>query len=211
MDVRSKNFKIMAIIGGAFICCVSVAATIFIISRFSTHTERTTGKSIVPKDIIEAFEISALDYGYSGIIFERNTSERKFLFVSLDDATQMYAVQFEGEIKMGINGKDIKIDEQYDGESKVLKISIPKAYIISHAAPLNDSAEVIYDISEHMEHAQIGQYIDLFNDKKKEIEYNLQSQGMLERAQQSAKKQLETLLNSVPDVSDNYKLEFILE
>jgi Tfp pilus assembly protein PilN len=203
--------KIIIIVGIIFIVIISAALTAFGITRLRPHTERVTGKSIMPKEIIETFEISALDYGYSSIIFEKNTAERKFLFVKLEDASQMYAVQFEGIIKMGINGKDVKIDEQYDGESKVLKITIPKAYIISHDAPLNDSAEVIYDISDHMEHAQIGQYIELFNDKKKEIEQEIESQGMLERARQSAKKQLESLLNSIPDIHDNYKLEFILE
>jgi hypothetical protein len=203
---------ILIIAAASLIVVVTAVITAFIVIKFvNVHTERVTGKSLYPKDIVESFEISALDYGYSSIIFERNTSERKFLFVKLEEASQMYAIQFEGLIKMGVNGKDIIIDEQYDGESKVLKITIPKAYIISHDAPLNDSAEVIYDISDHMEHAQIGQYIEVFNDKKKEIEQEIESQGMLERARQSAKKQLEALLNSIPDIYDNYKLEFILE
>jgi len=170
-----------------------------------------TGKSIIPKEIIETFEISALDYAYSAIIFETTTVERKFLFFDLKPASQMYAVQYEGLIKIGIDGKEIEVDEQYIGEQQILKVTIPKTKILAHDAPLNDTCKVIFDIGEKMENANISQYINLFNEKKKETENDVKESGLLKRAQESARKQLEAFLNAIPDIRENYELIFELE
>jgi len=193
------------------IVSLTILATIFVYDKFVVKTTIETGKTLSPIDIIETFEISALDYIYSSVIFETTTSERKFLFINLKPGSHMYAITYDGVIKMGINGKDIKIDEQYNGEQTILTITVPKAYIISHDAPLNDTCSVIFDIADRMEHASIGQYIELFNEKKKETEEEIKQEGMLDRAQESAKKQLEAFLNSIPDIRDNYELRFVLE
>jgi hypothetical protein len=213
---RPKSLKQLkrSLVIGIVVLVVGVVCGVVVANRLSADTgiEQIKGKSVIPKEIIETFEISALDYSYRNIIFEKNTSERKFLFVKLEDASQMYAVQFDGTIKLGVNGKDIKIDDgQYDGERTILKVTIPKAYIIAHDAPLNDTAEVIYDLADHTEKASIGQYTELFNEKKKEIETEIKAGGLLERAQQSAKTQLESLLNAIPEIHDEYKLVFVLE
>jgi hypothetical protein len=207
LRLLTKYKRIAAI---AALTAIAVVAAMLIASTLKTRTESVSGKSVIPKDVIETFEISALEYSYSAIIFERNTAERKFLFIRLEDASQIYAVQFDGAIKLGVNGKDVQLDEQLNGESKVLTVTIPKAHIISHDAPLNDTAEVIFDVADHTEQARIGQYIGVFNDKKKEIEADIEVGDLLERAQQSAKKQLESLLNAIPDIRDNYELVFVL-
>jgi hypothetical protein len=195
----------------AIVIVVVFIGTILFYNKFALHTEHTIDNALTPNAIIETFEISALDYEYTNIIYEENKGERKFLFVKLQDSVQMYAVQYDGSVKMGVDGKDIKIDEQYDGEGNILKVTIPKAYIISHDAPLNDSATVIYDIANHAENASIGQYVDLFNVYKKDTETKLKENGYLDKAQESARKQLETFLNAIPDIRDNYKLKFVLE
>jgi hypothetical protein len=79
-------------------------------------------------------------------------------------------------------------------------VTIPKAYIISHDAQLNDTAEVIFDIANHTERANVAQFVSVFNEKKKiedEINGDTEPSGLLGRAQQSAKKQLEFLLNAI--------------
>jgi hypothetical protein len=177
----------------------------------SNKTEHTTDISVILNEIVETFEISTLDYYYSAIISEENTTERKFWFIELDPAVQQYAVQFEGIVKFGVNGKEVKLYPQYNGENKILNVTIPKAYLISHDAPLNDTAEVKFDFAKHTERANIGQYTELFNEKKKEMENKLIEQGLLEQAQQSAKKQIELLLNSIPEIQDNYTLKVTLE
>ncbi|GHU43713.1 hypothetical protein FACS1894111_09770 [Clostridia bacterium] len=205
MSIKAKRI----IIG--IILIVVIIGAISIYNEVTRHTERTIGNSLTPKELIETFEISTLDYEYSNVVFEQNNRERKFLFVELEDAIQMYAVRYDGSVKMGIDGKELKVDESYDGEGKILKITVPKAYIISHDAPLNDSAEVIYDVADHTENARIGQYIKAFNTYKKDTEKKIKENGLLDKAQESAKTQLESFLNAIPDIRDNYKLKFVLE
>jgi len=207
----SKQHTTIVIIAFLVVVLLSVLVTVFVYDKLAVKTMTETGKSILPKELVETFEISSIDFMYSTIIFENTTSERKFLFINLKPGLQTYAVQFEGSIKMGISGKDIKIDEPYNDEQKILKITVPKAYIISHDAPLNDTVKVIYDFAERAETARIGQAFDLFNEKKKEIEDEVEQAGLLDRAQESAVKQLEAFLNAIPDIRNNYELRFVRE
>jgi hypothetical protein len=208
---KMKSFKKYCILTSV-VMLTSVFITLYISGTSDNNTIREAGKSISPKEIIETFEISSLEYRYSNVIFESNTTERKFLFIPLTPATQMYAVRYDGSVKMGINGKDIKIQEQYNGGDRlILRIIIPKADIISHDAPLNNTCEVIYDVAIKAEAATIGQYIYLFNESKIETEEEIRNSDLLDNAQESAKKQLEILLNAIPDINSHYIIEFELK
>ena len=209
--VHSKRWTSLIILIAFMI--VAIFFTLLVTGAFKKEAGMLTetGKTIIPRAIIETFEISALDYAYSAIIFETTTVERKFLFFDLKPASQMYAVQYEGLVKIGIDGKEIEVDEQYSDEQQILKVTIPKAKILSHDAPLNDTCEVIFDIGEKMKNASIEQYINVFNEKKKETENDIKESDLLKKAQESAKKQLEAFLNAIPDIRENYKLIFELK
>ena len=187
-------------------------AVILIYNKLTMKSMTTKGNALNPKAIIETFEVSSLDYQYSDVIFSKVTDPRKFLFIKLSDAVQMYAVKYSGSIKLGINGKDIKHAEHQEGEVTITTLTIPKAYQISHEAPLNDSVEVIYDIAEHTENVSVEQYLEDFEANKKKTEAEIQAAGLYEKAQESAKKQLEALFNSISESYEGeYKFEFVLE
>lgn len=178
---------------------------------FAQQTSEPIKEAITPLEIIETFEISALNYRYRNLFMEENIEERKFAFIELSPAVKRYAVQYDGEIKMGVNGDDVKLEIQQDNVGNVLKITIPKAEILSHEAPLNDTFQVVFDEAEHSEKYTIGEYANTLNDKKKETELEVEQSGLLKQAQESAEKQISALLRSIPDIRDNYILVFDLE
>ena len=162
---------------------------------------------LITKSIVENFEISALEYNYRDLIFEENKENRSFWFIPLDPAVKRYAVQFDGRMKMGINGKDIKIDEG----NGVIKITIPKAQLISHEMPVDDVIEVVFDEGDNAKNFTITEYLVRFNERKKIIETKVAQSDMYKQAQESTKKQLEVMFNALLNENSTYHFEFILE
>ncbi len=179
-------------------------------SLFAAEVEEPVKSALTPLEILETFEISSLSYHYRNVFYEANEEERKFLFIPLEPGVKRYAVMYEGMIKIGVNGENIKLNEQRNGETTILSITIPEAYIISHEAPLNDTLEVLFDEAEHTEKFSIGEYASTLNEKKIEIETGVEQSNLLEEAQEIAKNQLESFLRAIPDIRDNYVLVFEL-
>jgi hypothetical protein len=170
--------------------------------------ERTVTSTISINEILETFELSSLDIEYSDIITDSVERERKLFYLIsgiLENATQVYAVQYDGSAKLGINGKEIETIPSPNGDGEDLTILIPEAYIISHDAPKTGSLKVIYNDADHMDDASIEQFAGDFNEQKAAKEEEFVAKGYLDQAREGARKQIETFVKAIPGINDQYK------
>jgi len=175
-----------------------------------------TNITINPIAVVESFKIVSLELYYNDIIDNKTKKGRKLFGLIpglLEDAEKRLIVQTSGKVFMGIDVKNhpIRVAEKSDGSQKVLELTIPKAEIISHE---QYKPSVLIDDADHTENYTSEEFVNLQDEAKLSVNEKIDNgefDNIIARAQESAKAQLESFLNSIPDIRDNYRLEFVLE
>jgi hypothetical protein len=207
-----RNKRKIIFIAAAAIAVIAVS--IFVYGKFAGTPTVVTSMTVTPTEIVESFKIVSLELYYNELINSQSTEDRKlFGFIQLESAEKWLIVQISGKVFMGIDidKRPIQVVEQYDGSQKILKLTIPKAEIIAHEI---DRPLVLFNEANHMENYTLEEYIDLQDAAKLEVNAKINNgefDGAIDRAQESAKTQLQSFLNSIPDIRDNYRLDFVLE
>ncbi|MDR0846080.1 MAG: DUF4230 domain-containing protein [Lactobacillales bacterium] len=174
------------------------------------HT--SSSAAVEPKLIVEEFEISSLEYQYQLVVTKTEQEQRHFLFITLDSSFKGYAYQLDGTMKLGVNGKDIKVKKTGISDKKIT-ITIPKAQILSNEPMWGNSGKPLFDIHVNTKEGfSATQGLTELNKVKGELEKKVVEDNiLLPQAQESAKKQLKSLLEAIPEIKENYELKFILE
>jgi hypothetical protein len=217
VKMPKRKGKAIAIVAAIIIALVAGACiALFVYSKIESTPTTVTSMTITPTKIVESFKIVSLELYYKEIIDSRSTDDRKLFGLIpgvLEDKEKILLVKITGKVFMGIDvdKHPIKVEEQYDESQKILKLTIPKAEIIAHET---EKPIVVFNEANHTENYTLEEYIDLQDAAKLEVEAKINNgeyDGLIYRAQESAEKQLESLLNSIPDIRDNYRLVFVLE
>jgi hypothetical protein len=213
VNAKSKKAQMVTkFIAPAIIVVVFVAASIIGTTIYYNSTHTSSNAAIEPKAILEEFEISALEYQYQVIVGQTQEDKRNFLFWELDPAFKGYAFQYDGSMQIGIDGKQISIDKEFfekDGKTSIV-ITLPRAKILSHEIMVGNSGEALYDFSANTEKFTATEALERQRIVKAELETKVsEDTALMERAERSAKKQLQCLLDAIPGFTDNYTLSIV--
>jgi len=182
---KIRKAKVIAIC--AVIAVIAIAAGTFAILLSNANEQKIRGNAVTGEEVLKSFQIVSLTYRYTNVIYEADVkmvSKVKLPF------TQTYlGVQYDGVIKIGVDGEKIKVT-QTDDE---LRIKLPPAEIISHVQ-VQGSTILLFDIKSAFNKNTIEDYIDLFESKVHEMEQKAMENGLFEEALDSAQIQLRQFL-----------------
>jgi len=156
------------------------------------------------KEILPIAEFSTLVYHYAAVM--EHSDERKFfntdVSVPLTGKKGLYTV--EGAIKLGFNGKDIKIDTQYHN----IIIYMPKISIMSH--DFYDDTYRLYDEKTSLFNRFSGtEHNDLrIKVKADQEEKVLNNPGLFVEAKKPAEQLFRSLLGNLPGIKNKYEIVF---
>jgi hypothetical protein len=168
------------------------------------------------QQIIEIFEISSLKWNYSDVIVIDEEQEWKlFGLIDIDPGETILVIQYDGRMKLGIdggiNGKELvdtlKVVTNADGE-KEIQLTLPPVQILSHEKV--GPAETIFKYGKFTtREISAEQYDKMFELHKEEMVELAHENDLFEQAAESAKKQIENLLMSIPEIKNNYVIEWV--
>jgi hypothetical protein len=154
------------------------------------------------KEILPNAEYSSLVYHYSSVITHSDVT--KFLDFNIPFTGKKAIYTIDGTIKLGLNCKDISIDNKYNN----IILRMPEIRILSHE--IFPETFSLYD-----EHTSIFNKYSLkdANDiqmvHKNEMEERVNNNsGLFVQARQSAEQQFRLFIESIPEVKTQYSIVF---
>ncbi len=147
---------------------------------------------LVESRVLAAGELVTAHYMYTELGQYENSKE--FYGAKIPFTTSKFMVAYDGVIKAGIDLKDVTV--KADGLSKTVKVTVPKAGIISH--DMDEDSVQIYDEKHSVfNKLTLEDYTQFFADQEKSVEAKAREKGLLTEAQEEAEAQLRNLLEPV--------------
>ena len=183
-------------------------------SDVSAHT--------VVMEVLPIGEYASLAYNYTSVVKDINAKDIKGWTIPF--TTRKYIFTYDGKIKLGIDGKQIRVEEPVSEESgsvqaanpgaglektlPVIRIFLPPIKILSHEV-MEDSIEVFEQSQTIFNQIQIADAFKVTADRKQEMEEKVMAGGAVKDAEASLEQQLGALIKSLPEIKEKYDLEFI--
>jgi len=176
------------------------------IEEKSDITAHTTVREVLPIG-----EFASLAYHYTSVVKDVNARDIKGWTIPF--TTRKYLFTFDGKIKLGIDGRQIHVEElvpveSIDGKLPVIRIFLPPIKILSHEV-VDDSIEIFEQSQTIFNEIKIADAFNVTADRKRELEEKVMTSTVVNDAEASTVQQLSSLINSLPGIKDNYELEFI--
>ena len=188
-------------------------------SDISAHT--------VVTEVLPIGEFATLAYHYTSVVKDINSKDIKGWTIPF--TTRKYIFTYDGKIKLGIDGRLIRVEEPKPEESgeanaagtdsaanqnvpglPVIRIILPPIKILSHEV-LDDSVEIFEQSQTIFNEIKIAEAFKVTADRKREMEEKVMADSIVKDAEASTVQQLSALLNALPGIKGKYELEFIWE
>jgi len=195
------KFKIAIVVVGVLVLMALTAVTVSQITRVSITEERTEGSALVASEAIKSFKISSLTYRYTNFIYSDSVNSIGGFEIPF---TQKYlGVRYDGVMEIGIDASRIEVTQA----DATITVKLPPTEILSHT-PVNDSMEVLVDVSTVFNNNGVSDFTELFNTEQKAMEEKVNESGLLIEARTNAEEQLRSFLESLPGIAGNYTIVF---
>jgi len=168
--------------------------------------EKTINVSLLNENVKSIGELAAFQYLYTDSAYSEDASYIKDFKLPL--TTNSFVIQWDGVIKAGIDATKIKVD--VDDNSKEIKLTVPRAQILSHDVD-NSSFAVLNEKNNIFNPIDVGEVNELISVSKGVMEKRAVENGILENADAEIKSLLSCFVLSMPDVSGVYTLIFSYE
>ena len=179
-----------------------LAGMYFQISYASRPDPATTYTSeTIAKEIKDVCEYAVLDYRYTNV--GKFENQREFYGWSVPFTSKSFILTYDGEIKLGVEGD--KIDVNVTGN--IISIKLPDVKILSHEVHEN-SIKVMDETHNIFNQVEVEDYAKFATDRKLEKENEINASDLLEQAKEKVKVQMTDLLDSLPDIKENYQIQF---
>ena len=159
----------------------------------------------IMEEIKEIGELATVEYRYTNV---GTLDASKKLFktsVNIPGTKKTVVMTMDGIIKVGVDVDGISISS--DEDSKTIKITLPKARLLSNE--LDENSIQIYDETDGMFNPiTLEDSSTLRNEIKMKSEQNAQANGVFEQAEENAKIILRCILEAIPGLKDTYKIQF---
>ena len=181
-------------------------------SDISAHTVIT--------EVLPVSEYVSLAYHYTSVVKDINVKDIRGWTIPF--TTRKYIFTYDGKIKLGIDGKQIRVEVEGEdgspntanagtGEEKIhpaIRIFLPPIKILSHEV-IEDSVEVFEQSQTIFNEIKIADAFKVTADRKRELEEKVMSGTAVKDAEVSLEQQFGALLGSLPGIKGKYELEFI--
>ena len=178
-------------------------------SEVSAHT--------TVREVLPIGEYASLAYHYTSVVKDINAKDIKGWTIPF--TTRKYIFTFDGRIKLGIDGRQIRVEEPVQEEEEnntsaaapdlpVIRIFLPPIKILSHEV-LDDSIEIFDQSQTIFNEIKIADAFRVTAERKHELEKKVMNSTVIKDAEISAEQQLGTLIKSLPGVKGQYELEFV--
>jgi hypothetical protein len=190
--------------------------------RFGLNPPEITAQSEVSahtvlKEALPIGEYASMAYYYTSVV--KDISNKDINGWNIPFTTRKYIFTFDGIVKLGIDGRKIRIEEpppqtaegtEADTETPVIRVILPPIQILSHEV-IDDSIEIFEQSQTIFNEIKIEDAFKVTADRKREMEEKLFSSGAVGEAKVSLEQQFGTLLRGLPGIRDNYHVEFVWE
>ena len=205
-------FAIVIIIG---ICLLSVIGVLpggekfgfRLLPKIDEKSEISVHTTI--KEVLPISEYAALAYHYTSVVKDVNARDIKGWTIPF--TTRKYIFTFDGKIKLGIDGNQIRVEEvlQDDPDAlTIIRLYLPPIKILSHEV-MDDSIEVFEQTQTIFNGLKIADAFNVTADRKREMEEKVMASSVVKEAEASAELHLGALIGSLPGIKGKYELEFI--
>jgi hypothetical protein len=184
---KVKKTRRMSIIFITLICVfVSIFGYKYILSE---HTKKNT--SAIMDTIYEVLEITTTKYNYTNIVtFKKDKTVNN---VKIPFTEKSFIVKYNGVIKAGINGDDIKVVKN---TGDTIDIQIKKCVILDHY--IDQENVYVYDIKNSIfNKLTINEVFEELNKYKDEYEKQIMSEGFVEEIKKNTESSLKTTLKNI--------------
>lgn len=162
----------------------------------------------ISSKIQEIGELAAMEYCYTNVGTVDDTLQIKNTNINIPLTKKTVVVTMDGIMKIGIDVKDIKV--KCDKKYKTITITLPKAKILSNE--LDENSLRIYDETNGLFNpVTIEDSSKIRNEIKAKSAENAEKNGVFDIALNNAKKMIQCIVESVPGVKGNYKINFSID
>jgi len=168
---------------------------------FLSHNAEMDIRSAV-KQVLPTSEYASLVYHYSSVITHNDVKTLFDHVIPLTEKKLLYII--DGTIKLGFDGKDIKVDKGYNQ----IIIRMPQIKILSHE--IYPETFSLYDEKAGLfnrYNAEDFNSIQMNHKKDQERKVN-ENAGLFTQARQSAEHQFRVFLENLPVKQDDYTIVF---
>lgn len=168
---------------------ILVAALVFYaLGKYTGGGSKTTVTSdLIETRLEEIAELASVNYIYKNMGQFENTST--FYGLAIPFTTKKFILSYNGEIKAGIDLRDIKVDLS----EQTITVEMPEAKILSHAIDEN-SVTVFDEKTSLFNPIKIGDMTSFTADQKDQMEKEVIEKGLLAQAKESAEKMIKSML-----------------
>lgn len=160
------------------------------------HTDPLVLQQSIEGKLAEASDLVTVEYRYTNAASQESSLKIKGWTIPL--TTKRFVVRYDGVIKAGIDISKVSITV----EDMVIKVLIPRSDILSHEID-QSSLEVLDETKNIFNPIQVEDYNSFQAEQKKLCERNALSKGLLQDADENAKRVIKELIESM-DITTGY-------
>jgi hypothetical protein len=174
----------------------------------------------VLKEVLPIGEYASLAYHYTSVV--KDVSSKDFRGITIPFTTRKYIFTYDGIMKLGIDGSQIRVEEPGTGTAgeepdapltgakglPLIRIILPPVRILSHEID-DDSIEVFEQSQTIFNEIKIEEAFKVTADRKRELEQKVMDGTAVNEAKVSAEQQFGALLKGLPGIRDSYDIVFV--
>jgi hypothetical protein len=213
-DIRKFYGRRKNILITAAVTVLIVVSFMLIYNNFMKRGGAYGGTAIAQK-VLVGLELNTLTYTYTDSIFLKEPEEwLLFGLVDIDPGVSYLAVQYNGQIKLGIDagtdGENIEFTRLGKDESgrTIIQVKLPDVIELSHEQFRNEEITIMQDgkfTSHEVPRAKLN---EAYEARKGYFTANARTLGLYEQAKESAQSQIANLLNTIPGFQKDYLVEW---
>lgn len=193
----SKIKKILALI-----CIIGlIGGGVFLGTQLGKGSKRVITSDLIENRLEEVAELASVNYHYKNVAKLDETST--FHGFALPFTSKKILISYTGKIKVGVDLKELKTDVK---EGKIT-IDLPDARILSHEID-EKSTEVFDEKTSLFNPIKVEDMTSLISDQKEKIENEVIEKGLINQANESAKKAVKSLLLMDEEILKDYEIIF---
>jgi hypothetical protein len=164
------------------------------IPEYEDNTKVTTDFSIIQDGLCDMGFLITEEYSFEAI--ETYTKDKKIAFLT-SEATFSYS--YEGVVEAGVNFSDITVD--VNEETKEIEITVPKSEIKDIS--IDEDSFKKFEEEDHLwNRLELEDYNEAQKDFKKRAIEKAEERGVLEKADENAKKVIGNFVEQLVDKSE---------
>lgn len=166
--------------------------------------------AMIMEEIKDIGELATVEYRYTnvGTLDAKTEIEIFHLGIPIPLTGKTAIISMDGVIKVGVDVNGIKVTS--NETAKTINVRLPKAKLLSNE--LDENSLQVYDESNQIfNKITLEDSSSLRTEIKDKAEENAKNNGVYDQAIKNAEQILTCMLESIPGVKDNYKIEFTVK